>query len=236
MFSNAIDADALRGQLARHRRAQVREVLQPDAAERLARCLEDEVPWRVAERAGGTPRHHAPEVLAADSPEYRGLLAAAHAQAGTSFQFVYDSYMLVRAAREGWDRSLVLHVVLEFLNSPQFLAFARYITGDDGIVRADAQATRYRPGQFLLPHSDENRGDDRRYAYVINLSRQWRADWGGLLQFLDARGEVEATFLPLWNSLSLFKVPAEHLVSLVAPWAAQPRLAITGWLMGPPRP
>ena len=40
---------------------------------------------------------------------------------------------------------------------------------------------------------------------------------------------VLETFLPRWNSLSLFKVPADHLVTPVAPWAEQDRLSITGW-------
>ena len=35
--------------------------------------------------------------------------------------------------------------------------------------------------------------------------------------------------MPRYNTLSLFKVPAPHVVSLVAPWAQAPRLAITGW-------
>jgi Rps23 Pro-64 3,4-dihydroxylase Tpa1-like proline 4-hydroxylase len=40
---------------------------------------------------------------------------------------------------------------------------------------------------------------------------------------------VTETFLPRWNSLSLFRVPQRHQVTLVSPWAAQPRHAITGW-------
>lgn len=58
-----------------------------------------------------------------------------------------------------------------------------------------------------------------------------QADWGGLLQFIDVDGQVLDTFLPRWNTLSLFAVPAGHAVSLVAPWARQDRLAITGWLL-----
>ena len=37
------------------------------------------------------------------------------------------------------------------------------------------------------------------------------------------------TFVPLWNSLSLFRVPQPHVVSLVEPWAGSPRYSITGW-------
>ena len=45
-------------------------------------------------------------------------------------------------------------------------------------------------------------------------------------------GRVLESFTPRWNSLSLFKVPALHCVSYVTPWAAGPRLAVTGWLRG----
>jgi Rps23 Pro-64 3,4-dihydroxylase Tpa1-like proline 4-hydroxylase len=69
------------------------------------------------------------------------------------------------------------------------------------------------------------------FAYVINLSRDWQADWGGLLQFIDESGAVSETFMPRWNTLSLFRVPQGHAVSLVAPWARAPRLALTGWFM-----
>ena len=56
------------------------------------------------------------------------------------------------------------------------------------------------------------------------------ADWGGLLHFLDPTGQRAVdTFTPVWNSLSLFRVPQMHEVSLVAPWAGSPRYSITGW-------
>ena len=41
--------------------------------------------------------------------------------------------------------------------------------------------------------------------------------------------DAGARGLPRWNTLSIFAVPAGHAVSLVAPWTAQDRLAITGW-------
>ena len=129
------------------------------------------------------------------------------------------------------DPGLVLHRVLELFNSPDYIAFVRALTGDARIRRANAQATRYQPGHFLRYHTDEEHSEGRLYAYVLNFSRHWQADWGGLLQFIDEDGQVLETFLPQWNTLSLFAVPAGHAVSLVAPWAQQDRLAITGWLL-----
>ena len=123
-----------------------------------------------------------------------------------------------------------LGAVLAFLNSPMFIEFARYLTGDPAIRMVSAMAVRYRPGHFLRLHHDRIADEDRAFAYVINLSPEWKPDWGGLLEFLDpAERQVVETFTPHWNSLSLFRVPQPHQVSLVAPWALAPRYSITGW-------
>lgn len=222
MISNELDIEPYRQALARDGRVQIADFLQPDAAERLADCLRREVPWVTAER--GQP----------DSPPWSGETMlqrrpASYQRAAAGFHFVYDRYLMVDALREGRDPQLVLHAVLRFFNSPQYLDFIRGLTGDRSLGMVGAQATRYLPGQFLRTHDDRHEGERRRYAYVLNLSRDWQADWGGLLHFVDEDGSPREAFLPRWNSLSLFRVPARHYVGLVAPWALQPRLAITGW-------
>jgi len=231
MLNNDLDLDRWRRELAAHGRVQIPDYLQATAAERLHACLAEEVPWQTAENSTGTARVTGRGVVL-DEAQERALLDAAYHRARNEYQFVYDTYMLVRAAREGWDHGLVARFMLEFFNSPEYLAFVRHLTGDPGIRSVNAQCTRYRPGQFLQLHHDINQEEDWRYAYVLNLSRDWRADWGGLLHFVDEGGNVVDTLMPRWNSLSLFRVPYGHFVSLVAPWAGRPRLAITGWLRG----
>ena len=230
MINNTLDIDHWKQQLAARGRVQIPDFLQPDAAEVLRDCLAREVPWSLAERSEGESRTRGRE-NALDDAAYGEVLEAAYRNARESFQFVYDSYMLARARKEGWDPDLPVHVMLDFLNSPEFIEFARYLTGDDAINAVNAQATRYRPGHFLTPHEDIHSGEGRRYAYVINLTPRWQADWGGLLQFIDANGSVIDTLMPRWNALSIFKVPQMHQVSLVSPWAGEHRLAITGWLL-----
>ncbi|MEP6633401.1 MAG: 2OG-Fe(II) oxygenase family protein [Luteimonas sp.] len=228
MINNALDIAVWRRELDARGRVQVRDYLQPDAADALHACLADQVPWQIAHNSTGTSvTTDRGEAL--DAEHERGLLTSAYARARDEYQFAFDSYMLVRAVKEGWDPDLLVHHLLAFFNSPQHLEFARHLTGDGDIRSINAQATRYRPGQFLKLHSDINSEEDWRYAYVLNLSRDWQADWGGLLHFVDDAGAVVETFVPRWNSLSLFKVPTGHFVSLVAPWARAPRLAVTGW-------
>lgn len=230
MINNELEIEAYRQQLATRGRVQIADFLQFDAAERLRDCLAREVHWTLAERSDSISRTRGREQALTDA-EYRDVLDTAYARARDGFQFVYDSYMLVRARKEGWDPDLVLHFMLDFLNSPEFIGFARFLTNDATINAVNAQATRYRPGHFLTPHEDIHETEGRRYAYVINLTRNWKPEWGGLLQFIDAPGNVIETLAPRWNSLSLFRVPALHMVSLVSPWAGEERLAITGWFL-----
>lgn len=150
-------------------------------------------------------------------------------RARNGFEFLFDRYRMIEARRDGKDPGLVLHVVVDFLNSPEFIEFAKELTGDTKIRMVSAIAARYRSGHFLRLHDDKAHDEDRAYAYVINLSRNWQADWGGLLMFQGKDGAVEETFVPRWNSLSLFKVPQPHIVSQVTPWALDARYSITGW-------
>ena len=68
-----------------------------------------------------------------------------------------------------------------------------------------------------------------RLPNVFGLTRHWRPDWGGLLLFHDDDGQIDLGLVPAFNVLNLFAVPREHSVSVVAPFAAEPRLTITGW-------
>ena len=237
MIDPRLDPAPWRALLQRDGRVQVGDFLQPDMAERLRACLQVEVPWTLALRdAGGARTIDHPTYAAMPPPVLAALLAAtaSGARGGDSeagFRFAYDSYMMVAAYKQGRDPGLLLHRVLELFNSTEYVALMQALTGDARVRRVNAQATRYRPGQFLRLHTDIDSTEGRLYAYVLNLSRDWQADWGGLLQFIDDDGRVLDTMLPRWNTLSLFAVPAGHAVSLVAPWADQDRRAITGWLL-----
>jgi SM-20-related protein len=61
------------------------------------------------------------------------------------------------------------------------------------------------------------------------LSADWNVDFGGLLQFIDADGHVQQAYTPRFNSLSLFKVPQLHSVSVVPAFVKTTRFALSGW-------
>ena len=233
MINPELDFEPYRAALAANGRAQIPAFLLPDAAQRLHECLARGVPWSLAEHGAGVERTVAPAELVTWEPgRYAQRVEELAVAARSGFGFAYDSYMMVKNYFGAPEAQVqLLRFVLEFFNSPDFLAFAQQLTGHRGIRRVNAQATRYRPGHFLKRHSDAHSGEGRQFAYVLNLTRRWEPDWGGQLQFVDADGAILDCFLPRYNTLSLFRVPADHFVSQVAPWALEDRLAITGWYL-----
>lgn len=231
MLNPTLDLDALSREFQEHGRIQIRDVLEPDAAEAIYQCLHVQVPWTLAYIDGETSATLSEQQLNGLAPaEKAALQQRIHSRARDKFQFMYNSYMMVSAYKEGRNPELLLHRVLEYLNSEPYLDFARRVTGLNDIVRADAQATRYIPGHFLKNHNDLQENEGRLAAYVLGFAKDWQADWGGLLHFLDENGQVTDTFIPRFNSLTIFQVPVPHCVSYVAPFARQARYGITGWL------
>ena len=233
MLNPSLDAAGLAEEFQRERRILIKDALLAEGAERLHHCLEHEVPWGVAYvDATGQPQIiRSDKVSRYTRDDWAALNRTVQSTDPDKFQFFYNSYMMLAAYREKRDPGLILHNVVEFLNSDIFLGLVKSVTGATDVVRADAQATRYIPGSFLRKHNDLNSEGTRRVAYVLNLTKDWQADWGGLLQFLDDTGRVEETYFPLFNSLTLFEVPMWHNVSYVAPAAPRGRYAITGWAM-----
>lgn len=230
----ALDFEALGHQLRTRGRVLIRDFFAPEVAEALERALQ-EIDWQLVYRDLKGDRRLTGEQLRALAPAERmhlteGILSVAR-QAPYQFSFFSDS--LVTALQQG--RTDLLARFMRFMASDDFLARMRQLGNDDRINGVYAQATMYSRGNFLTTHDDHVDREDRRLAYVINLTRRWRPDWGGLLQFTDADGSVLDTFFPHFNSLSLFQVPQRHFVSYVAPYAMGERQAITGWLIAAER-
>lgn len=77
---------------------------------------------------------------------------------------------------------------------------------------------------------DQVAGKERLFAYVLNFTPSWRADWGGLLAFLAPDGHVSEAYTPVFNALNIIRVPQPHAVTQVASFAGGDRLSITGWI------
>lgn len=224
-----LDIAQLNQTLATRGRVQVRDFFDPHVADALFTALHG-IDWDLSYRdAHGDAMLTAAQLRQLDDESRAQLTHTVHDVAVRGFQFSFFSHSLVHAALAG--RTDLLARFIRWMADDEFLGYMRRVSGIDGLNRLYAQATLYTPGSFLRAHDDQVAAEDRRVAYVINLTRDWRPDWGGLLHFCDEQCDVVDTFVPHFNSLSLFTVPQNHFVSYVAPFAQGQRRAITGWLI-----
>lgn len=193
-----------------------------------------EVPWIKSWRTTGPSLDGPLEAFDGLTPENQAAfdadMAAAFAQ---GFCFRFDAWRVSQDLDKGVRRGGALapvEAVVDFLNGPDFAAFIRDLTGETRPIFCDAMASRYRPGDFLSAHDDAISGQRRLFAYVLNLTPEWRADWGGVLNFLDEDGHVAEGYTPSFNALNLFSIPIPHAVSEVARLTPRSRLSITGWV------
>lgn len=229
----ALKPEAFAEAYARDGVVQVPDVFEPQVAEALARVLESSIDWDLvyldAEQKGITLTRG--DIAALGREGLRDRLADLQKRAGSGLGLLYSGYGMITAYKDGRDPGHPIHQVTEFINSPEFLEFGAAVTDQPQVRKADAQATFYRPGDYIGLHDDTGwESGHRLSAYTLGFTRRWRGDWGGQLMFHDDKGDIESGFLPRWNTLTLFKVPRLHSVAPVAAYAQVPRVSIVGWL------
>lgn len=227
----ALDAAALARAFAQRGRLSIADILAPETAAALHQHLRERADWQQVVNSGD-------RVIELDRPTRAGLTEqqqrdldnAVYAGARSGFQFRYETLRVPDDEPARAARTDLLARFASWWSCGEARDFLRTVVGAPDIDFADAQATAYSPGDFLTGHDDDVAGKGRIAAYVLNLTPQWRAEWGGLLLFPDAAGDRAEAFVPGFNRLSLLRVPQPHSVSEVSRAAAFRRYAITGWL------
>lgn len=229
----SLDRPALAAQFRRDGRVQIRDVLSHDAAIAVHEILARSTPWGLAWQAGQDGPHAIrASSLAADPAGRQRAVSTATSRAAQrgDYAFQYAQYPILDAYLEKWAPDGPHDMLLEHINSADFLDFIREVTGIGQIRKGDAQATLYAPGHFLALHTDSHVAEGWRIAYVFNFCREeWKPDWGGYLNFFDDDGDIIAGYRPRFNALNMFAVPRAHAVSYVPPFAPIGRFAVTGW-------
>lgn len=229
----AIDRAPLAQTFAENGRVRITDVLSEDSARGLMTMVEQDTPWGMAWQAGAEGPHYTTAQMINANPQQ--AMASIQSNAYQAMQrgdygFQYASYPMLQAYMQQWQPGSVQDYVLEHINDAPLLNLVREVTGMAELIKADAQATFYAPGHFLAQHDDSHVGQGWRVAYVLGLCPiEWQPDWGGYLNFFDDAGDIVAGWRPRFNTLSLFRVPQQHHVSFVPPFAPVGRFAITGW-------
>jgi Rps23 Pro-64 3,4-dihydroxylase Tpa1-like proline 4-hydroxylase len=92
---------------------------------------------------------------------------------------------------------------------------------------------KFKKNNLMRSHFDHYAGT---HSININLNKEWKADWGGLLCVLNGENfENIETLVPEWNALNIIyskknKKTSPHFVTSVQKFAKEPRYSITVFL------
>ena len=226
-----LDVEKYRLEFSRTERVQIDPFLSADSASQLHDHLSNRGDWREIINSGDKvfelDRENQNKLGSQDRAR---LNDAIRAGAQTGFQHLYESIRVSDEPQERDESGTALDAFASFMASDNVLDVLRAITALEEINFADAQATLYRPGDFLTAHRDDVEGKNRLAAYVLGLTPRWRTEWGGLLLFHDENADVSRGLTPRFNCLNIFRVPQTHSVSQVASYAGANRVSVTGWL------
>ncbi len=226
-----INPSVWRDAFQRAGRVHIPGILAQSSAQELYNCLDEQPDWNLVFREDGKHREiNANSVIGWNLEQQATFDKIVHASAIDDFQYLYQTVPIYDLYHRGQLEGHFFARLFEFLNGEKFLNFVREVVSRPDITFADAQATCYRSGHFLTEHDDDIQDKHRVAAFVLNMTPQWDVNWGGALQFTRGDGHIDEAYLPRFNALNIFAVPQLHSVTLVTPFAAKPRLSITGWL------
>jgi Rps23 Pro-64 3,4-dihydroxylase Tpa1-like proline 4-hydroxylase len=209
----------------------IEQALTTNSAQKLQQYIEKQKQWNLVFNNQG--QHQDLDNLAVaqwTAEQKRSLEEIINHQAETGFQYYYETIPIYDIYIKNIMQGHFFNQIIEFLNTKASLDFFRTILSAPEISFVDGQITRFNGGHFLNCHNDDVKNKNRVAAMVINLTKHWRADWGGALHLLDENHQIKQSFLPTFNEINIFKVPVDHYVGYVSPFAKKPRLSITCWL------
>lgn len=227
-LNDALDIETFREDFAVNRRVQIPNFFDDEVAEDIEQVLKT-LDWQLVLKTNEKHVDVYPFQLAEMGAEKAAEIQAyAKSRGAHAFAYLYENYPIADMLASGNLQNDILLQLNETMNSKSVVDFFNAVTGFD-VRFCDMQATNYGPGHFLTCHDDGNIGKNRKFAYVFSLCRDWKAEWGGQLQFLDADGNVTQSFVPKYNTVSILEVPQDHHVSQVSEFTPNSRLSITGW-------
>ena len=218
-----------------HRWVAVPDFCHPDVAERMhTYLLSQAMPkehWFHASQYSGAPGTQYLQEVPKNLPGIVANRARANERGPGVLNYSFTRTLISEADSKKDNPTFYQFYVM--CGSERFLDVISRITGFTMTGVETLFASKYVTGDFLDPHTDAAASTPRHLAFVLNLSKDWRPEYGGSLN-IDRRAIV-----PQFNSLMLFDVRTTdtmsgqyHYVSGVTDQTNETRLAVSGWLNG----
>lgn len=228
MLNSQLDLKKVKEEFDKNNYIRIENFLDEDYVKKVSQAIFNDISWDLCYLSENGPVSIKESELKKFTPQKSAELnqkIMTRAQQGFSY-FYYRSDLVN-------NDNKTLGSFYNDLCGEEFLDFCRDLTGETAIDRVNGQLTCYGPGCFLRKHTDKTDKENRIAAYVINFTPRWNNDWGGNLHILDEQHNILDTLDPIFNSISIFRVPTLHYVSQVANYARGRRFTATGWMLVP---
>lgn len=233
LINPSLDTGIVARELRNAGLAVIRDFLPRQSADQLLRHLEKDVAWDLAYSDHGEGRTLTAQTLERLTPaQIREAVDPAFREREGEFRFIYNTMRVIESWQAKEYATHPLYAFAETLHQPRNLQYFRDLSGNERIQRLSVMAARYLPGHFLTPHDDFHAHEGREVTWILNLTRDWKPEWGGLLHVMNAKGDrIDYSLIPAFNTMVLFIPPRPHFVSQVANFARLPRHTLTGWML-----
>ena len=224
-----LDAKQLAKAYKEKKRLQIPDFLDAAAADKIYQGLTVNTPWQITHNDGKRANWLDVKDLEAKIGrrirEMTNLIFSSAAKG--DFQYVRYARLLKenQTGMRPLDPTLV--ETYDFLNGKDVSGFIKAVTGK-AIKKADAEAHWYQNDNFQTRGTGAERGGKPAIGFSLTLAKNWSADWGGNTYFYDQDSNIEEVFVPRFNALEIFEIPASYSISLVAPFTTGFRVSITG--------
>lgn len=159
--------------------------------------------------------------------ERQSLFQQIHAEAGKGLGHYYARWQCDSQGQQ--SASGALHSALTWLTNEDNLDLVRDISGIKNLNSVGCMVCRFSQGQYISQRVSGEEDQQRKLAFIIDLTPEWKPEWGGLLH-LHATDEQPATFFtPSFNQLTLFDAQKPWSLSYVAPYIKYYRYSLVGW-------
>ncbi len=140
--------------------------------------------------------------------------------------------------QQTFDLKTTEHAALQefyaFFSSKEFIQWIAALTKTKLKQSIDMSGFIYNATDYLLPHDDQL--EERKIAYVLNLSSEFSKKDGGELEFFNTQKKHPSQSVkriqPLFNTLVLFEVSPKSFHQVLEVTTDKQRVSIGGWFHG----
>ena len=228
-LNDGLDLKALAATFKKTGRVRVKDALDGKSADNLSDTIEKMAIWRSTFLQGDTERQiSGKDTRSMTERRQREMLEKIYIQARDGFQYL--RYECPTDVIPDAKDPKALTNADSFFKSDGFRDILRKIAGaKDGEVE-NVHARWLQREQFMTDSALANSLPDCKLWFSLDVTRNWRAHWGGNLNFINKNSEIEEVWSPVFNSLSLYAGGSRHSISYVTPFHNAFCLSICGRL------